>query len=59
MKKQEHKPSSEAVGRRWGLPDERVTARLPGGALALSHSGGGEGVQQCGAARLVYDGLIA
>lgn len=47
-----------AVGHRWGLLDDQVAVRMPGGVLSVDWPGG-SGIRQCGAAQMVYDGTTA
>jgi len=46
------------IGRQWGLLDEKVTARLPGGDLCIEWAGGGDPVYLTGPASFVFEGEI-
>jgi diaminopimelate epimerase len=47
-----------AVGRRWGLLDERVAVELPGGMLEVNWPGPGAPLWQTGPTTAVYEGYI-
>ncbi len=47
-----------AVGRQWGLLDERVTVSLPGGTLTVRWAGHAEPAWMTGEAIRVYDGRL-
>ena len=46
-----------AVGRRWGLLEERVTVHLPGGELAIAWAGAGQMLYMTGPATHVFEGI--
>ena len=48
-----------AVGRKWGLLQERVNVNLPGGQLVVQWSGEGEPVWMTGPAESVFEGRIS
>jgi diaminopimelate epimerase len=47
-----------ALGRRWGVLDEKVIVRLPGGELAVNWQGPGEALWLAGPTTQIYDGRI-
>jgi diaminopimelate epimerase len=48
-----------AVGRKWGLLQERVNVNLPGGQLMVQWAGEGEPVWMTGPAESVFEGRIS
>ena len=48
-----------AVGRKWGLLQERVNVNLPGGQLMIQWAGEGEPVWMTGPAESVFEGRIS
>jgi diaminopimelate epimerase len=47
-----------AIGRRWGLLDDRVEVRVPGGQLAVEWRGPGQSVWLTGPAEVAYVGTV-
>ena len=47
-----------AIGQRWGLLDDRVTVKLPGGQLLIEWAGPGSSLLMTGPAEYAFHGQI-